>query len=334
MDKTFLLQRVTFDNHFEAVKQILENPHPDRVILCVAFMSESGISSLADLLAPIAEQTIIVAGIRNDITSAQGLKKSIQLGCQTYVANTNLPKAMFHSKMYFSRSASEARLLIGSANLTKSGLFYNIEASVFMTMYMDDAEDKNFTSDFEGRIDNMIAEYKDNILQISNDSEVEGLLESGLVIDEEKGSDLAMSDSLEKPISDTMPQMKLKGPKMQDRSIDSALEGQFGRTKDSPRKTIEELLLDCREDGLTLEETAELVNYEGYRTKTEKLYSARSVWHDSTFHPRDRCPRSGNWARTCKNSRHMKFSFTRGDVFPDCPLCDSCKWGILPVSQD
>ena len=334
MNKKFLLQGVTRDNHLEAVRQILEIPHPDRVILCVAFMTESGLLSLGDVLARVAEQTTIVTGIRNDTTSAQGLKKSIQLGCLTYVVNTNSPKAMFHSKIYFSRNVHEARLLIGSANLTVSGLCSNIEASVFMTLDMGDAEDNDFIAKFEDKIDSMIAEYKDNIIQISDNSVIEEFLESGLVVDEENRRDLSMSDSLEKPVSDTIPRMKLKGPKTWDPSIASYLERHLGRPIDSPRKTTKELLLDCREEGLTLQVTADVLNNEGHRTRSDRRYTVHSVWHDSTLHFGEECPRSGSWARTCPHYRHIKTPFKKGEIFPHCPLCDNCKWGIVPAGQN
>ena len=48
MTKGILLQGVTEDSHLDAVKYILGIPFPQRVIMSVAFMNESGLSIIEE----------------------------------------------------------------------------------------------------------------------------------------------------------------------------------------------------------------------------------------------------------------------------------------------
>ena len=210
MKKTILLQGVTQDNHLNAVKYILGIAHAKRVIISVAFMKESGLSILHEALAPVAEQTTIVTGIRNEITSAQGLRKSLEIGCSTYAVDTGSRTIIFHPKIYLSRNANEARILVGSANLTISGLNSNIEASVLLTMELGEPEDTAFVAELEGKIDGMIAEYHENVFSVSNNAVIKELLDSGRVADEDITLGPTTSDLSGRHDSDTISRMNLK----------------------------------------------------------------------------------------------------------------------------
>ena len=140
MTKTFLLQAVTEDSHVSAVREVLGIPDPERVLIGAAFLNEGGLSILHDLLVPIAQQATVVTGIRNGITSAQGLKRCLEIGCRTYAVDTGSRAVLFHPKIYLSRNASEARLIVGSANLTHGGLNSNVEASILLKVARDEPE--------------------------------------------------------------------------------------------------------------------------------------------------------------------------------------------------
>lgn len=182
--KNLLFQGVTPDDHLAAVRNILRIPNPQRIIMCVAFLNESGLTILNDALAPVAAQTTILAGIRNGITSAQGLRKSLQLGCSTYAVDTGSRSVLFHPKIYLSRNDSEARLIVGSANLTLGGLNSNVEASLILTVSLEDPDNSSFLAGVESKIDGMIEEYRENVLPVSDDLLIQQLLDSGRVVDE------------------------------------------------------------------------------------------------------------------------------------------------------
>ena len=148
--------------------------------MSVAFMNERGLSVLNDALAPVAPLTTLLTGIRNGITSAQGLQKSLEIGCTTYAVDTGSRAVIFHPKIYFSRNNNEARLIIGSSNLTIGGLNSNIEASLFLTMELSEPDNAALVAELEGKIDDMIAEYDEHVFLVSDNSLIQRLLDGGV----------------------------------------------------------------------------------------------------------------------------------------------------------
>jgi len=217
-----ILQGVTKDNHLTAVKQILAIPNPERIIISVAFLNESGLSVLHEALTPVAEKTTILAGIRNGITSAQGLLKSLEIGCLTYGVDTGSRTVIFHPKIYFSRSNNEARLIIGSANLTIGGLNSNIEASLLLMMELGDPDNATLIEELEGKIDDMIVEYNEHVFTITNNIMIKQLLDSGRVIDECLIPAQTPAGSSSNPGLDTISRIKLKTQRI-DRPLPSRL---------------------------------------------------------------------------------------------------------------
>ena len=210
MTKAFLLQGVTEDSHADMVRDVLGIPDPERVLISAAFMNEGGLSILSDVLAPAAQQTTIVTGIRNGITSAQGLRRSLEIGCRTYAVDTGSRTVLFHPKVYLARNANEARLIVGSANLTHGGLNSNVEASIFLKVARDDPEWTSLITELENKIDGMIAEYPENVFVIADNAAIERLLLSGRVVDESVTPGPTTSGSSIRSELDTVSRMQLK----------------------------------------------------------------------------------------------------------------------------
>lgn len=182
--------------------------------MSVAFMNERGLSVLNDVLAPVAAQTTILAGIRNGITSAQGLQKSLELGCSTYAVDTGSRTVIFHPKIYFSRNNNEARLIVGSANLTIGGLNSNIEASLLLTMELNEPDNAALVAELEGNIDGMIAEYDEHVFLVSDNGLIQQLLDSGRVVDESVVPAPTPAGSSRNRDLDMISRMKLKTGKI------------------------------------------------------------------------------------------------------------------------
>ncbi len=210
MAMRILLQGVTQDGHLDTVRHLLRIPQPERIVLCVAFMSEGGLEQLEEVLTPIADRTTIVAGIRNGITTAQGLRKSLSIGCTTFVVDTGSRGVLFHPKVYMARNDLDVRLIVGSANLTVGGLVTNVESSLYVESKLTDGEYASLISDLEAKIDGMIAEYPDHVLRITDDSAIQSLLDSGRVVDETmRPAPTASGSSISRDL-DTIPKMALK----------------------------------------------------------------------------------------------------------------------------
>src|ERR1700678_2447277 len=126
----FILQGLTPRTHIEAVKRLFEVESLERVIVSVAFANERGVELVADKIEPVGDKVTAFVGIRNAITSRQGLIRLLELGVNLFVVDTGLRHLLYHPKLYFTRGADEARLVIGSANLTTGGLNNNIEAGL------------------------------------------------------------------------------------------------------------------------------------------------------------------------------------------------------------
>jgi len=208
--KRILLQGFTSENHVSAVKHVLELACPERVVLCAAFINGGGIRLLRESLKPVAQQSTILAGIRNGITSAQGLAGGFELGCSVYAVDAGPQPRIFHPKIYMSRNLNEARLVVGSTNLTRAGLRDNIEASLLMELNIDEPDNRYLINALEHQIDDLIAEYPNNVLRISSHSDIQILLDSERVIDESLEVNQTVSASRYRHDQDRVPRMILK----------------------------------------------------------------------------------------------------------------------------
>lgn len=212
MSKKILFQGVTPETHLAAVRHVLALPEPQEIIFSTAFMNRGGLAQIQEALLPVAGVTTIIAGIRNGITSAQGLTTSIGYGCRTVAVDTGSRKVIFHPKIYFARNATAARLVLGSANLTVGGLSSNIEASITMTLDLADQEDADLADDVRQKITGMMADYPDHVFHVPDAAAVDTLLQAGRVVDETITPAPTPGGSSDNRDLDTIPKMRLKTP--------------------------------------------------------------------------------------------------------------------------
>lgn len=209
-----LLQGVTAATHLDAVRTLLEIPDPDRIVISVAFMTHGGLSLVSESLARAPDQTTILAGIRNGITSAQGLQLAIEMGCSTYAVDTGTRTAIFHPKIYFSYNPNEARIIVGSANLTIGGLNSNIEASLSLSVDRTNPHGAALIDDVDRKYEGMIADYSDHVFPILSRDMIQDLLDAGRVIDESTRSQPAPTAVARDPNLDSIARMPLIPPRI------------------------------------------------------------------------------------------------------------------------
>ena len=210
MASKFILQGVTADSYLDEVRNTFQLADIERVIISVAFLNERGFSLLADLLKPVADKTTVFAGIRNGITTGQGLLACIDCGCTTYAVDTGSRSVVFHPKIYLAKSATEGRIVLGSANLTMGGLNSNIEAGLKIICDMADKSDADLVEDLSSRIDAIVGEFPQHVFQVKNKPDVLELLKSGRVIDERKVPPPNPGGSSGNRDLDKIPKMQLK----------------------------------------------------------------------------------------------------------------------------
>lgn len=211
-EKEFILQGFTARTHADAVREIFDINNITKVIVSVAFVSESGVKQLEAKLLPHAANTTIFAGIRNDITSHQGLVALHALASDLYIVDTGSRSVLFHPKLYFSKGDTRARMVIGSANLTLGGLNNNIEAGMLLDFDLTDAADKAAVEKIEAEFDKLAADFGANVLKISGTPDLDALLASGRVVDEMAAAPPRPSGSAGNSggAGDAIPRIKLK----------------------------------------------------------------------------------------------------------------------------
>ena len=201
----------------DALQHVLALPKLDEAILSVAFVTASGLAAVEETLAGIARRTTIFAGIRNGITSAQALRKCLDLGCAIHIVDTGARSVLFHPKIHLSKSAIEARLLAGSANLTGGGLTSNVEASIAIELDLKIASDREFLNEVrETSLGILEHRQSGNVASISSPDQIQQLLESGRVVDEGRVPRSIAVGSAFGSSGDAVPRMSLKTGRVAD----------------------------------------------------------------------------------------------------------------------
>jgi HKD family nuclease len=184
-DLDFILQAVTTANHAEAIRTLLELSKPSKIVVSVAFARTTGLQAIEDSIKPLAEKTKFFVGIRNDITSIQAIKRLLALKLDLYAVDTGSRQVIFHPKLYLATNASNAIAIIGSANMTFSGLHNNIEVSTRMALdFAKNHSDKRFVDTIISAFDTMLAAHPKHVFKITGENHAIRLFEEGRLADE------------------------------------------------------------------------------------------------------------------------------------------------------
>lgn len=179
-----LFQAITKDFHAEKLRELLAVSDLKRFVASVAFVQENGVDAIADGLRAVAKQTRFLVGIRNEITSIQAVLRLIQIGVEVFAVDTGSRSPIFHPKLFIVETGHEASLIIGSANMTFSGLHNNIEASVILSLNPKQRDDKTFLQAVFAALDDLPISFPDHVFRIADDVAAEKLFEDGRLIDE------------------------------------------------------------------------------------------------------------------------------------------------------
>jgi hypothetical protein len=112
----------------------------------VAWVRRSGLRHMMPALAGFLHRggiIRIVVGIDIENTSKEGLQDLLALSqhgtIQTIIRHNEHRSVTFHPKVYLFSNDEDARLIVGSNNLTESGLFTNTEAGLQVDAAVTDA---------------------------------------------------------------------------------------------------------------------------------------------------------------------------------------------------
>ena len=179
-----ILQAATTATHAAAVRKLLKITGVKTVLVSVAFVREAGVEALEATLKDVAGDAKFFVGIRNNITTLQGLKRLLALKTKLYVVDTGSGETIFHPKVYLACTDKVAEMIVGSANLTFQGLHNNIEASTRVVLDLTDAEDRKFVDQTTAAFDDMLAQYPEHVFQLKTAQQIEQLFDEGRIVDE------------------------------------------------------------------------------------------------------------------------------------------------------
>ncbi len=179
-----LLQGLAIDHdHETALKELLAQG-ADEYLLSVAFARSSGVKVISESLRDIADKVKFYIGIANGVTSYQALESLLDLGVKPYVVDMGTTRRIYHPKIYAAFKADVVDIIIGSANMTYTGLNENIEASAVMTLDRNNHSDLDYINSLMINLSSMPAKYPDNVFSIENSVILENLLRQGRLEDE------------------------------------------------------------------------------------------------------------------------------------------------------
>jgi HKD family nuclease len=205
----FLLQAVTARFHANELRKLLSQKECKRVLGSVAFVLQDGVSAIAPQLKKVSKVATFFVGIRNDITSIQAIKALLALGVRVYAVDTGTRSVIFHPKLFFTEGKTTARLVIGSANMTFSGLHNNIEAGAILDLDLTAKDDKEFVEGMLKTFDALPAQFPDHVFQIKDVAAAEALFDDGRLSDEDVVRAPVVSATIRKGNRDSLKAIKL-----------------------------------------------------------------------------------------------------------------------------
>jgi len=110
-----------------------------------AFASQAGVIGLGSHIKAAKKHLkiiTIVTGVDQKGTSKEALEALLDLEIYTYVFYAPSPFPIFHPKIYLFEGNKKSELIIGSSNLTKPGLFSNVETSLLVRINNKVEDDK------------------------------------------------------------------------------------------------------------------------------------------------------------------------------------------------
>ncbi|OHC85142.1 MAG: hypothetical protein A2546_00065 [Sphingobacteriia bacterium RIFOXYD2_FULL_35_12] len=151
----------------------------------VAFVSTGGLKNIIDEMLAFKEaggEVKLYLGVNLNATSKEALEKLLENEIESYVVYSP-NNIIYHPKIYAFEGNETTRAIIGSSNLTESGLFQNIEASVCVDFESNDENGNEFLADIYDHF-NAIINQEHPSCQLLTQEVLEILIESNVVLPE------------------------------------------------------------------------------------------------------------------------------------------------------
>lgn len=211
----FLLQGLDEKNdHYDAVEKLLVLPNINYCLVSVAFLNKVGAELLAKELANCSNKLKFYIGIRNGVTSKQGIETLINNGVYPICVDTATDAFIFHPKVYLAQNDQSAKIIVGSANFTSGGLINNIESSLLLDMDLSDINDKALVDSITKQFSNLEARHTENIFALNCGYDLDEMVKEGLLIDESTTTFITKNKSSKATRENNRTRMKIKTRKI------------------------------------------------------------------------------------------------------------------------
>lgn len=171
-------------DHEGKLKQLLQHQWATSFFISVAFVTSSGVRKIATELTIKSGNTEMFIGISNGITSKQALDSLLAVGILPIVVDMGTQTSIFHPKLYAAIGDDKAQVILGSANLTASGLSGNVELSSLIDLVLSEKGDMSYLSSLLTPFRNLVGVYQQNVFQVSTSKQIDDLLLDGRLEDE------------------------------------------------------------------------------------------------------------------------------------------------------
>lgn len=162
----------------------------------VAFASFAGVKKLIPSIN-IAKNSFsninFFIGVDDNGTSKEALEELITNKIETYIFHTKTA-IIFHPKIFLFEGKNWTRLVIGSTNLTSSGLFVNVEGAISLDFRPTDSQGNKIVTQIKSYFENLLNKTHPNIELLTTEF-LQTLIKQGLVKDEINTRNKSIEDS-------------------------------------------------------------------------------------------------------------------------------------------
>lgn len=164
MKATFLGHGLNSENKFNVGKQIVVSLADNKYKFFNAFVAFAAVSGVLTILKSLKfasknySQLRFFIGVDNMGTSKEALELLLKKNIETYIFHDKREYITYHPKIYLFEGPIFTRVIIGSSNLTNSGIKTNIEASVQI----------DFRTKTDKQGEKLLSEIKTNFSELLN----------------------------------------------------------------------------------------------------------------------------------------------------------------------
>lgn len=171
----------------DVIKERLEDERYSRFYFAVAFLRKSGFNYIGESLTEFLDrggEVYGVAGVDNKVTTREALEQLSEIGTQSTIFNTS-SDFIFHPKFYMLEGEDEAVLVIGSGNLTRDGLFRNVEFGTIIELDLSIEDEAEKFAEYKSFLEILLEDTHPNVQSITEDL-LDLLEEDGTLVTEDE----------------------------------------------------------------------------------------------------------------------------------------------------